>query len=171
VIDAEARLKRSGVAYVPTSVLSPGLARLLATRERIGLRSSAHTLVKLVDPFGGRAVRVVSVSHPDYLARMREVLAATRADAMLLRGTEGEPFANPKRCPPIEVFLQGEVARCVDAEDGAIETIPALPASSDAEATAEWIDAALAGSQAVPAPIVQQLGCLLEAARAPAAAA
>jgi len=64
-----------------------------------------------------------------------------------------------------------EVARCVDAEDGAIETIPALPASSDAEATAEWIDAALAGSQAVPAPIVQQLGCLLEAARAPAAAA
>ncbi|MBP6564179.1 MAG: DNA-binding protein YbiB [Burkholderiales bacterium] len=171
VIDAEARLKRSGVAYVPTSVLSPGLARLLATRERIGLRSSAHTLVKLVDPFGGRAVRVVSVSHPDYLARMREVLGATRADAMLLRGTEGEPFANPKRCPPIELFLQGEVARCVDAEEGAIETIPALPASSDAEATAEWIDAALAGSQAVPAPIVQQLGCLLEAARAPAAAA
>ena len=38
VIDAEARLKRSGVAYVPTSVLSPGLARLLATGERIGLR-------------------------------------------------------------------------------------------------------------------------------------
>lgn len=170
VIDAEARLRRSGIAYVPTSVLSPGLARLLATRKRIGLRSSAHTLVKLVDPFGG-AVRVVSVSHPDYLTRMREVLSATRADAMLLRGTEGEPFANPKRCPQIEVFLKGEVARCVDAEEGTIEAVPALPASSDAEATAEWIDEALAGSQAVPSPIVQQLGCLLEAARAPAAAA
>lgn len=169
VIDAEARLRRAGVAYVPTSVLSPGLARLLATRGRIGLRSSAHTLVKLVDPFGGSAVRVVSVSHPDYLVRMREVLAATGADAMLLRGTEGEPFANPKRCPQIEVFLQGSVTRCVDAEEGTIEAIPALPASSDAETTAQWIDEALAGSQAVPAPIVQQLGCLLEAARAPAA--
>jgi hypothetical protein len=43
-----------------------------------------------------------------------------------------------------------------------------LPASSDAETTAQWIDEALAGSQAVPAPIVQQLGCLLDAARAPA---
>ena len=171
VIDAEARLRRSGIAYVATSLLSPGLARLLATRERIGLRSSAHTLVKLVDPFGGAAVRVVGVSHPDYLGRMREVLAATRADAMRLRGTEGEPFANPKRCPQIEVFLRGEVARCVDAEEGTIESIPALPASSGAEATAEWIDEALAGSQAVPVPIVQQLGCLLEAARAPAAAA
>ena len=171
VIDAEARLRRTGVAYVPTSVLSPGLARLLATRGRIGVRSSAHTLAKLVDPFDGRAVRVVSVSHPDYLVRMREVLAATGADAMLLRGTEGEPFANPKRCPQIEVFLGGSVTRCVDAEDGTIEAIPALPASSDAETTAQWIDEALAGSQAVPAPIVQQLGCLLDAARAPAAAA
>ncbi len=171
VIDAEARLRRSGVAYLPTSVLSPGLARLLATRERLGVRSSAHNVVKLLDPFGGAAVRVVSVSHPDYLDRMREVLAATAADAMLLRGTEGEPFANPKRCPRIELFLRGELARCTEAEEGAIEAVPALPDGSDAQATAEWIGEALAGSQAVPAPIVQQLGCLLEAAREPVAAA
>lgn len=171
IIDAEARLRRSGVAYVPTAVLAPGLARLLATRERLGVRSSAHTVAKLVDPFGGAAVRVVSVSHPDYLDRMREVLQATRADAMLLRGTEGEPFANPARCPRIEVFLHGEPARCTDAEEGTIEALPALPAAGDAQTTAEWIEGALAGSQAVPAPIVQQLGCLLEAAREPGAAA
>lgn len=171
IADAESRLRRSGLAYVSTQLLSPGLARLLATRERIGLRSSAHNLAKLLDPFGGAAVRVVSVSHPEYLRSMREVLEATRADAMLLRGTEGEPFANPTRCPQMELFVRGEVVRCAEAEEGTVEALPALPSSGDAQATAEWIEGTLAGSQAVPAPILQQLGCLLEATRRPAAAA
>ena len=69
------------------------------------------------------------------------------------------------------MFLHGEPARCTDAEEGTIEALPALPAAGDAQTTAEWIEGALAGSQAVPAPIVQQLGCLLEAAREPGAAA
>ncbi|HET9339679.1 MAG TPA: DNA-binding protein YbiB [Casimicrobiaceae bacterium] len=165
--DVEARLARAQVAYVATSTLSPGLARLLATRARVGLRSSAHSLAKLVDPFGGAAVRVVSVTHPDYLARMREVLAATRADAMLLRGTEGEPYANPKRCPRLEMFRHGEAWRFVDPEEGTLAALPSLPASHDAVSTARWIAETLAGVHAVPGPIVEQLALLLEAAHAP----
>ena len=165
--EADARLGRAQVAYVATSALSPGLARLLATRARVGLRSSAHTLAKLIDPFGGTAVRVVSVSHPDYLVRMREVLAATRADAMLLRGTEGEPYANPKRCPRLEMIRHGAAWRMVEAEEGTLAALPALPPTNDAAATARWIAETLSGAHAVPAPIVQQLALLLEAAHAP----
>ena len=165
--DADARLARAQVAYVATATLSPGLARLLATRARVGLRSSAHSLAKLVDPFGGAAVRVISISHPDYLVRMREVLAATRADAMLLRGTEGEPFAHPKRCPRLEMIRHGEPWRTVEAEEGTLAALPALPTANDAPATARWIAETLSGEHAVPAPIVQQLALLLEAAHAP----
>ena len=164
--DASERLQRAGIAYLPTEVLAPGLARLMALRARVGLRSSAHSLAKLADPFGGAAVRVVSVSHPDYLDRMRDVLAATQADAMLLRGTEGEPYANPKRQPRLELFRRGATARVVDAEEGTIAGVPVLPAASDAVTTAQWIAQALAGEQPVPAPIVVQLACLLEEAQA-----
>ena len=160
-------MRRGGVAYVPLDVFAPGLARLVAIRARLGLRSSAHTLAKLVDPFGGGAVRVVGVTHPDYLVRMREVLAATGADAMLLRGTEGEPYANPKRQPRLEMFARGEPARVVEPEEGTLAALPALPEASDAVTTAQWTADALSGSHAVPAPIVVQLSCLLEAAQAP----
>jgi anthranilate phosphoribosyltransferase len=170
VADAEMRLRRGGVAYLPTGVLSPALSGVLAKRARLGVRSFCHSLAKLVDPFGGQGVRVVSVSHPDYLTRMREVLAATHADAMLLRGTEGEPFAHPKRCPRIEVYRGGELARFVDAEEGTIVAAPALPGSSDASTTAEWVAGALEGTCTVPRPILVQLGLLLEATREPPSA-
>jgi anthranilate phosphoribosyltransferase len=169
--EADMRLARGQVAYVPTAILSPGLARLLATRARVGLRSSAHTLAKLIDPFGGTAVRVVSVSHPDYLVRMREVLAATRADALLLRGTEGEPYANPKRCPRLEMIRHGAAWRTVDAEEGSLAGLPALPATNDAATTARWIAETLSGEHPLTGPIVQQLALLLEAAQAPLDAA
>ncbi len=170
IADAQARLGRGGVAYVPTAVLAPPLADLLAKRSRLGVRSFGHSLVKLLDPFDGESVRVVSVSHPDYLERMREVLAATRADALLMRGTEGEPFANPKRCPPLELYRDGGLARVVEAEEGTVGAPPALPAASDAATTAEWIAGALAGTRAIPAPLLVQLGLLLEATRVTPAA-
>lgn len=162
--DAMHRLRRGGVAYLPVEVLSPGLARLLALRARVGLRSAAHSLAKLVDPFAGASVRVVSVSHPDYLVRMRDVLAATGADAMLLRGTEGEPYASPKRQPRLEMYVRGRPSRDIEAEEGTLATLPSLPAANDAVTTAQWTADALAGAHAVPAPIVVQLSCLLEAA-------
>jgi anthranilate phosphoribosyltransferase len=41
------------VAYVPTEVLCPGLKRLLDVRKVVGLRNSAHSLVKLMNPCAG----------------------------------------------------------------------------------------------------------------------
>jgi hypothetical protein len=59
------------------------------------VRNSAHTLAKLLDPAPGHSVRVVSVTHPEYLERMHAHLVAQGGVALLLRGTEGEAFANP----------------------------------------------------------------------------
>ena len=46
-------LRGGQVAFVPTEV-SPGLKRLLDARKLIGLRNSAHSLVKLMNPVDGR---------------------------------------------------------------------------------------------------------------------
>lgn len=164
--DAEQRLARDGIAYVPTAVLSPALASLLALRQRMGVRSLMHTLAKLVDPFGGAGFRVVAVTHPDYVARMQEFLAASHANALLMRGTEGEPFANPRRQPRLEMFEGGVASVLFEAESAAADPPPALPAAIDAPTTAAWIAAALAGEVAIPQPIVNQLACCLYGARA-----
>ena len=164
--DADARLARDAIACVPTTLLSPPLARLLALRQRMGVRSIAHTLAKLIDPFGGAGLRVVAVTHPDYVPRMHAFLAATRANALLMRGTEGEPFANPRRQPRIEMFENGVPTTLFDAETQT-DAI-ALP-SIDAATTAAWTRAALAGEVAIPQSIVNQLACCLRGATVQAA--
>jgi anthranilate phosphoribosyltransferase len=166
VADVQQRLDREGIAYAPIAVIVPALAGLLALRRRMGLRSSAHTLAKLIDPFRGAGFRVIAVSHPEYLARMREFLAASRADALLLRGTEGEPFANPRRQPQLEWFEAGVGSVPFESETGPLAALPPLPAATDAVATAAWIAAALAGEVPIPLPILNQLACCLHGARA-----
>ncbi|GMU73468.1 MAG: hypothetical protein AMXMBFR42_29220 [Burkholderiales bacterium] len=166
--EVESRLVHSRVAYAPLELLAPGLARLVGLRARLGLRSVAHTLVHLLAPWRGRGVRVVGVTHPDAQARMREMIAATGADAMLLEDTEGEPYANPLHCPRIEMYRHGELTRSVEADEGPAQPAPALPAARDAATVAAWVEAALAGEVPIPAPLLQQIGCLIEASREPA---
>jgi anthranilate phosphoribosyltransferase len=166
--DASERLARDAIAFVPTPLLSPPLASLLALRQRMGVRSVAHTLAKLIDPFGGAGFRVVAVTHPDYMTRMHAFLVATHANALLMRGTEGEPYAHPRRQPRIEAFDGGVPTTLFEAET--LEQTVALPATIDATTTAAWTSAALAGEVAIPEPIVNQLACCLRGAKTPQAA-
>jgi len=166
IADAQRRLDGERIAYVSTAVLCPPLASLLELRARMGLRSVGHTLAKMLDPFGGVGFRVVAVTHPDYIARMQEFLAATHANALLMRGTEGEPFANPRRQPRIDRFDDGVPSTVFDNESIEPASLPAFPATIDAPATALWISAALAGEIAIPQPILNQLACCIDATRA-----
>ena len=154
-------LEQQHIAFVPTAVLCPGCADLLALRARLGLRNSAHSLAKLIDPFGGESLRLVSATHPEYLVRMREFLVTSGARALLMRATEGEAFANPRRRPQIE-FIEGGSSRIMfEAEPGPIKSMPTLPSEIDARTTARWTKAALDGDVPLPHPIVNQLACCL----------
>lgn len=154
-------LAREHIAFVPTAALSPGLANLLALRNRLGVRNSGHSLAKMIDPFGGNSLRLVSVSHPDYLEKMRGFFQATGGRALLMRGTEGEAFANPKRRPDLEYFEDGARQVLFDAEAGPLKTLPNLPDSIGAPATAGWIREVMSGQHPVPLPMVNQLACCL----------
>ena len=158
-------LQAGQVRFVPTGLLCPGLQRLLEVRQVIGLRNSAHSLVKLMNPCDGDALVVGSYTHPEYLLSMGATFELTGQRAMLLRGTEGEPVADPRRLPQMDVFQQGQ-RRCVqEAQGGPLASLPELPAI-DAASTAAWISEVLAGRRAVPAPIARQVEHVLQAVQA-----
>ena len=155
------------VAFAPTALLLPGLARLLAVRRTLGLRNSAHSLVKLMNPLapvGARALVVGSYTHREYAESMAATFALTGADALLLRGTEGEPVADARRVPQMDGFVAGAVTRLEDAQGGPLTTLPELPTGADAEGTAALIRAMLDGHLPVPAPIARQVEHILRLA-------
>ena len=158
---AQDALDDGGIAFAPTAVLAPGLADLLNLRGRLGVRSCAHSVAKLIDPFEGGGLRIVSALHAPYLETMHEFLLATGADALLLRSTEGEPFADPERRPRIEHFHDATAQVLFEAETEPLKIAPMLPARIHAATTAMWIKSALAGEVPVPLPIVNQLACCL----------
>lgn len=161
---AEAALAARHLACLKADQLLPGLDRLLALRPRLGVRNSGHTLAKLVDPCRGRSVRVVAVTHPEYLERMRAYLQGDGGSAMLLRGTEGEAYANPRRRPRLEGFHGGRAWVLAEAEEGGAPPLADLPDSPAIEHNVVCIRGMLAGEQAVPAPILEQVAALRELA-------
>ncbi|HEY8048296.1 MAG TPA: DNA-binding protein YbiB, partial [Ramlibacter sp.] len=96
------------LACLPTEVLCPGLKRLLDARRTIGLRNSAHSIVKLMNPCAGDAVVVGSFTHPEYAQSMAAVFELMGSTGMLLRGTEGEPVADPRRMRELVGFVRGQ---------------------------------------------------------------
>lgn len=145
--------------FMPIDALAPKMASLLALRGVLGVRNSTHTLVKILQPFDGPALRLVSYTHPEYLHLLGEYFSMLgpdgQGDAFLMRGTEGETVANPHRAQQIDWFHDG--ARTVLAErDAPTDDLSALPEGRDAASTAQWIRQALDGAAPVPASIAAQ---------------
>lgn len=160
--EAESQLNTRGLVFISIDVLAPALARVLALRRAMGVRSSGHTLAKMLQPFATPAVRLVSVTHPEYVVRMREFFTHHAAHALLLRGAEGEAVAHPRRESVIE-WVDG---RSAETWRTPAETDPALPATRDAALTGTWIEQVLSGQHTVPAAIAHQVQCCVRAVRA-----
>jgi anthranilate phosphoribosyltransferase len=160
---AQAGLAREHITYVATEILAPGFA----ARPNAQTDLPDGVLAKLIDPFDGASYRVISVDSHAALAPMRTRLAAARADALLLVGCEGEPFADPRRQVPLEDFTQGIATVVAGSVDGVDPPLAELSASTRASATATWVTRVLAGELPVPASILTQLSCCLIGARRP----
>jgi anthranilate phosphoribosyltransferase len=160
---AQGLISSHGLAFLPLSALSPGLANQLALRARLGVRNSAHSLVKMIDPFKGDGMVICPANHPSYIEMMREVMQQRGGHALVLRGTEGEPFANPKRRPKLEYIRVGSSQVLFEAEHESIRSLPNLPDEADAKSTARWIRRVLDNQAPLPLPIANQLACCLYA--------
>jgi len=151
-------------AFLPTELLCPGLKRLLDVRRVVGLRNSSHSLVKLMNPCEGDAVIVSSYTHPEYAVSMAAVFELTGATALLLRGTEGEVVADPRRLPQMDGFIRGRRIALQEGQRGTLTERTDLPREIDANTTAEYIHAVLRGDRPVPASMAQQLEHILRLA-------
>lgn len=159
---AQAQWRQGQPVFMPTSVLHPGLQQhLLALRSVLGLRNPGHTLAKLL-PAVENGVRVVNHTHPEYAVSLAEFLGLSRATALLLRGTEGEPVADARRLPALKCFVQGRLddALSIEAQGGSLPTVPDLPNGMEAAPTAAYIQAVARGALPVPTPIARQVHCL-----------
>jgi anthranilate phosphoribosyltransferase len=152
--------------FMRTDVLCPPLSKLLEVRRVIGLRNPGHTVAKLLDPFDSPlSMRVVNYTHPEYGVLLAEFVRRTSANAMLMRGTEGEPVADPRRLPKLDVFIGGvlrpELSRA--PQGGVLTELPVLPREFDAATTAVYIQGVVSGEKPAPLPLVQQVESLMKA--------
>ncbi len=163
--EAEAVFVRGLPSFITVDVLAPQMAHLLSLRRILGVRNSTHTLVKIMQPFAGPALRLVSYTHPEYRDLLADYFTTAasheRGHVFLMRGTEGETVANATKAQQIE-WLHGAERTVLVQKQDLVRELPALPGARDAQTTANWIAAVLRGELAVPAPIAEQVAqCLL----------
>jgi anthranilate phosphoribosyltransferase len=166
VAEASAQLQATRLACLPLAVLNPGLDALMALRPRLGVRNSGHSVAKLLDAAPGRSVRVVAVTHPEYLDSMGQALLGLTANggrALLMRASEGEAYAHLRRKAQLYGFADGQRSDLHPADTTDIDW--PLSDACSAAANAALIRAMLDGSAAVPPRITEQVRALAGLAR------
>jgi anthranilate phosphoribosyltransferase len=153
-------------AFLPTRVLCPALQAVLDLRQAIGLRGPGHTVAKMLNPIvGAPSLRVVNHTHPEFGSLMTQWVEASGADALLMRGTEGEPVADPRRQPRMDVWLEGRhrADLSLPAHEGVLTELPWLPRDTDAASTAVYVQEVLSGMRPLPTPLARQTTLIMGA--------
>jgi len=91
LVEAASMLRSEGIACIDIAHCCPQLAALLALRTRLGVRSFAHSVARLLNPLQCRG-QINGFFHAPYGARMAQanrLLGQTRS--LLMMGAEGEP--------------------------------------------------------------------------------
>ena len=161
VEQAEHQLANRRLAVLPLARLNPGLDTLMALRPRLGVRNSGHSVAKLLDAAPGRSVRVVAVTHPEYLDSMGQALLAQSAEGhrgLLMRASEGEAYAHLRRRAQLYGFVDGQRLDLHPADSADLDW-PLSP-DCEADANARLIEAMLDGREPLPPRIAEQVAAL-----------
>jgi anthranilate phosphoribosyltransferase len=139
--------------FCPLKVISPALQKLLDVRERIGLRNTGHVLAKLINPTLQNPWQVSNYTHPEYPEKLREFFQLRSANAILMRGSEGEPTASLQRLPEMHFLFPNGTE--VTSPEERFEDLGRFIAI-DAEATALITSKILSSEIACPGSILRQ---------------
>ena len=103
--EAAAQVDATNLAYLPTEVVLPGLARLLMLKPVLGLRTFANSMARELNPFRAPC-QIQGVFHPPYLElhRATQRLLGQPA-AAVFKGGGGEGQRNPEK--PCRVLEPG----------------------------------------------------------------
>jgi len=82
-----------------------------------------------------------------------------------MRGTEGEPVADARRQPKLDVFVGGQKRADLGRapQDGVLTALPNLPTLIDPQTTADFILEVIHGQAPLPDAINTQVDCLIQA--------
>jgi anthranilate phosphoribosyltransferase len=160
---ASIALAEQKIACLRLDLLARGLDWLLSLRPRLGVRNCGHTLAKLLDPCRGRSVRVVAVTHPAFMESLETVLIEERGCALLMRGTEGEAYAAPRRRPRLLGLVTGQ--REILFDQAEFEYAESEGEGCSVEDNAALIRQMLAGKTPIPQAILDQVSALADLAR------
>jgi len=89
--EAATMLRNEGIAHIDIADCCPPLAALLALRPRLGVRSFAHTVARLLNPLqcGGQLNGFFHTPYGARMAAVNRLLGQPRS--LLFMGAEGEP--------------------------------------------------------------------------------
>ena len=139
--------------FCPIRVICPPLNNLLSLRQKIGLRNSGHVLAKLINPTQDHAWQICNYTHPEYTEKLKKYFQLRPENAIVMRGSEGEPTASLQRVPEMDFhFINGTIQKFPEIH---FEDI-VLPSDLDANITASLTEKMLAGSQPLPKSISLQ---------------
>lgn len=147
--------------FYPLSILSPALQKLLDVREKIGLRNTGHVLAKLINPTSQDPWQVSNYTHPEYPEKLREYFQLQSANAILMRGSEGEPTASLQRLPEMH-FLFSNQEEKTNPEERFADSNPFI--EIDAKSTALITKKILSGEIACPGSILKQANTIAKMA-------
>ncbi|QNN58575.1 DNA-binding protein YbiB [Diaphorobacter ruginosibacter] len=153
------------VTHMDTRHLHPGLARLLAARELIGLRNPAHSVVKLINPADANALVISSYTHPEYFDTLGATYHALGMNGLLSRGLEGEVAADPRRTPRYDGFVRGRHQLLQSQGQGTASEVPGLPTEIDVATTARYTEQVLGGRLPVPEALAAQVQFIVRIAQ------
>ena len=107
--EAEDHLGRRNFAYLSLERLSPELARMMALKSILGLRSPVNSLVRGLNPFAA-ATSLQAVFHPSYVAIHRDaaILLGDRR-TIVFRGDGGENERRPNKALETVLVADGIV--------------------------------------------------------------
>ncbi len=152
--------------YLAIETFSPALAALIDRRLELGVRNTAHSLVKMLNPTDRTdCLRITCFTHPEFETLQHQVFEAIRAPAMILRATEGEVVANVRRSSRIDLMNRGFALPVVESEKN-FATLD-LPIRSDIAGTVNYMNRILDGSIPTPLALAAQVDAIVNAARLP----
>ncbi len=145
---AQAKLDEHQPVFMPVGAFCPPLEKQLAMRWRMGVRNSAHTLAKLATPFAeGEALRLSSVSHPEYIGRVAKFFSDIGGRAPTTHGTEVKRTPTAA-CPQINLIDREGMRVLYEKQDPAGSEL--LPQAKDPQPRRSGLSVALLAANRFP---------------------
>lgn len=162
---AQKKLNNNELVFILVNNFCPPIAKQLALRWRLGLRNSAHTLIKLATPFNEEnfCLRLSSVSHRDYAIKITKFLTQIGSISLLIKGTEGEVYAHEKTYTSIKFIDKKSIYPefCFKKQN----VMNSTEISKEAYSTAQWIQNILDKKIPVPYALRLQIACCIIASK------